>query len=376
MSQRIYLDYNATTPLSKLVKAELLRLLELDLGNPSSRHWSGTPAAEVVELSRIRVASLIGCDPTEIIFTSGGTEANNHAIKGVFFANQQKLKQPHFIISSVEHPAVTEPLRFLETLGARVTRVPVDEHGLVDPDDVRRAIEHETVLISVMLANNEVGTMQAIEEIAAIARGREILFHTDAAQAVGKIPVDVESMGIDIPSIAGHKLYAPQGIGALYVREGIELAPFMHGAGHEGGRRAGTENILEIAALGVACQEAAEWIDDTRIESLRDHFWERLQSKFGDRVHLNGHPVKRLPNTLNVSFGGIAGYELLAQLPFLAASTGSACHAGKQHLSPVLSAMGLSAERCLGAVRFSLGRSSSKEEIDMVVPALGKRLCL
>ena len=366
MSQRIYLDYNATTPLSELVKDELARLLEMDLGNPSSRHWAGTSAAEIIELSRIRVASLIGCDPTEIIFTSGGTEANNHAIKGVFFANHQRLQQPHFIISSIEHPAVTEPLRFLETIGARVTRVSVDGHGLVNPDDVQRAIEPETVLVSVMLANNEVGTIQPIEEIAAIAREHEILLHTDAAQAVGKIAVDVESMGVDLLSIAGHKLYAPQGIGALYVREGIELTPFMHGAGHEGGRRAGTENILEIAALGVACQEAAEWIDDTRIEELRDYFWQRLQGEFGERVHLNGHPNKRLPNTLNVSFDGVAGYDLLAQLPFLAASTGSACHAGKQHLSPVLTAMGLSSERCIGAVRFSLGRSTCKEEIDYV----------
>lgn len=371
MSQRIYLDYNATTPLSALVKAELMRLLELDLGNPSSRHWAGTPAAEIVELSRIRIASLIDCDPTEIIFTSGGTEANNHAIKGVFYANHQRWKQPHFIISSIEHPSITEPLRFLETLGARVTRVPVDVYGVVHPDAVRRAIEPETVLISIMFANNEVGTIQPVEEIAAIARGREILFHTDAAQAVGKIPVDVESMGVDMLSIAGHKLYAPQGIGALYVREGINLAAFMHGAGHEGGRRAGTENMLEIAALGVACQEAADWINDTRIENLREYFWQRLQMEFGERVHLNGHSTKRLPNTLNVSFSGIAGQDLLAQVPLLAASTGSACHAGKQHLSPVLSAMGLSPDRCLGAVRFSLGRSSCKEEIDQLVSALG-----
>lgn len=376
MSQRIYLDYNATTPLSGLVKAELVKLLEFDLGNPSSRHWAGTSAAEIVELSRIRVASLIGCDPTEIVFTSGGTEANNYAIKGVFFAGRQRMKQPHFIISSIEHPAVTEPLYFLETLGARVTRVPVDDCGLVDPDDVRRSVEPETVLISIMLANNEVGTIQPIEDIAAIAREHEILFHTDAAQAVGKIAVDVESMGADMLSIAGHKLYAPQGVGALYVREGIELTSFMHGAGHEGGRRAGTENILEIAALGIACQEAADWVDDAQIESLRDYFWLRLQNEFGERVHLNGHPTNRLPNTLNVSFAGVTGYDLLAQLPFLAASTGSACHAGKQHLSPVLSAMGLSSERCLGAVRFSLGRSSCKKEIEYVVSELGARLSI
>ena len=374
MSKPIYLDYNATTPLSELVKAELVRLLQLDLGNPSSRHWAGAPAAEIVELSRIRIASLIGCDPTEIIFTSGGTEANNHAIKGVFFANRHRLKQPHFIISSVEHPAVTEPLRFLETLDARVTRVPVDEYGLVDPTNVQRAIEPETVLISIMLANNEVGTIQPIEEIADIARTHGVLIHTDAAQAVGKIPVDVESMGVDMLSIAGHKLYAPQGIGALYVREGVELVPFMHGAGHEGGRRAGTENVLEVAALGVACQEAADWIDDTSIETLRNYFWERLGNELGECVKLNGHHTHRLPNTLNVSFGRVAGFDLLNQFPFLAASTGSACHAGKLHLSPILTAMGMTAERCLGAVRFSLGRSTSKQEIDSVVSAICEHL--
>lgn len=374
MSKPIYLDYNATTPLSQLVKAELVKLLQLDLGNPSSLHWAGAPAAEIVELSRIRIASLIGCDPTEIIFTSGGTEANNHAIKGVFFANRHRLKQPQFIISSVEHPAVTEPLRFLETLGARVTRVPVDEDGLVDPTDVQRAIEPETVLISIMLANNEVGTIQPIKEIADIARTHGVLIHTDAAQAVGKIPVDVESMGVDMLSIAGHKLYAPQGIGALYVREGIELSPFMHGAGHEGGRRAGTENILEVAALGVACQEAADWIDNTHLETLRDYFWERLKNELGECVKLNGHPTQRLPNTVNVSFEGVSGFDLLNQLPLLAASTGSACHAGKQHLSPVLTAMGMTAERCLGAVRFSLGRSTSKQEIDNVLSAICERI--
>jgi len=374
MNQPIYLDYNATTPLSELVKAELMRLLQLDLGNPSSRHWAGAPAAEIVELSRIRVASLIGCDPTEIIFTSGGTEANNHAIKGVFFANRHRMKQPHFIISSVEHPAVTEPLCFLETLGGRVTRVPVDAYGLVDPTNVQRAIEPETVLISIMLANNEVGTIQPIEEIAAIARTHGVLIHTDAAQAVGKSPVDVESMGVDMLSIAGHKLYAPQGIGALYVREGVEILPFMHGAGHEDGRRAGTENILEVAALGVACQEAADWIDNTHIETLRDYFWECLRNELGECVKLNGHPTQRLPNTVNVSFEGVSGFDLLNQLPLLAASTGSACHAGKQHLSPVLTAMGMTAERCLGAVRFSLGRSTSKQEIDNVLSAICERI--
>ena len=374
MNDRIYLDYNATTPLSKHVKAEIARILDTDFGNPSSVHWAGVPASELVELARIRVAELIGSDPTEIVFTSGGTEANNHAIKGVFFAKRHQVSSPHFIISSVEHPAISEPLRFLESLGARVSRLPVDSSGLVDPDDVKRAIEPETVLISIMLANNEVGTIQPIEEIAAIAREHGVLIHTDAAQAIGKIPVDVESMGVDMLYIAGHKLYAPQGIGALYVREGVVLESFMHGAGHEGGRRAGTENMLEVAALGIACQEAADWTEDERIQNLRDYFWEQFRGELADRVHLNGHPTHRLPNTLNVSFDDHVGNEILNQLPFLAASTGSACHAGKQHLSPVLTAMGLPTNRCLGAVRFSLGRFTNQRELDSVVAALRELL--
>lgn len=374
MSDRIYLDYNATTPLSKRVKDEIVRNLECNYGNPSSGHWAGSPASELVELARIRVAELIGSDPTEIVFTSGGTEANNQAIKGVYFARRHEIPNPHFVISSVEHPAVTAPLKFLESLGARVSKVLVDSFGQVDPEDVGRAIEPNTVLVSIMLANNEVGTIQPIEEIAAIAHAHGVLMHTDAAQAVGKIAVDVESMGVDMLSIAGHKLYAPQGIGALYIREGIALEPFMHGAGHEGGRRAGTENLLQVAALGVACQEATDWISDANLENLRDYFWEHLRKEIGDCVHLNGHPTQRLPNTLNVSFEGTTGYDLLNQLPFLAASTGSACHAGAQHLSPVLTAMGLAAERCVGAVRFSLGRSTSKQEIDCVVLAIRDRL--
>jgi cysteine desulfurase len=224
-----------------------------------------------------------------------------------------------------------------------------------------------TVLISIMLANNEVGSIQPIEEIASVARRRGVRLHSDAAQAVGKIPVDVESLGVDLLTIAGHKLYAPQGVGALYVREGIALEPLLHGAGHERGRRAGTENILELAGLGAACCEAMEWVSDDSIRQLRDRFWGMLREQFGDRIQLNGHPTRRIPNTLNVSVEGHTGYDVLSKLPLLAASTGSACHAGMQHLSPVLSAMGLRAERCAGAIRFSLGRETHVDELELVV---------
>lgn len=366
---RIYLDFNATTPLSVRVKDEMIEVLRTEVGNPSSSHWAGDQAKQLVTTARSRVAKLLGSQPEEIIFTSGGTEANNHAIKGIYYAKAKLIERPHFIISSVEHPAIVKPCRFLETLGARVTCLPVDSHGMIDPADVEAAIGRETVLISIMLSNNEVGTLQPIQAVSQIARRHGVLLHTDAAQAVGKITVDVEALGVDMLTLAGHKLYAPQGIGALYVRRGVQLEPFMHGAGHEDGRRAGTENILEIVGLGAACEEALDWIGDTEILELRDYCWQLLQATFGTDVSLNGSPMLRLPNTLNISFKDQSGHDLLQRLPFLAASTGSACHSGKQHLSPTLSAMGLDTARCLGAIRLSLGRSTTRTEIDKVVNA-------
>jgi cysteine desulfurase len=302
------------------------------------------------------------------VFTSGGSEANNLALKGVFFARAHKGN--HIVTTQVEHPAILAPCRFLERLGAAVTYVPVDRHGQVDPADIRKALTPQTILISVMHANNEVGTILPIAEIGAIARAHGVLFHTDAAQSVGKIATDVDELHVDLLSVAGHKLYAPKGVGALYVRRGTALEPLIHGAGHEGGRRAGTESALMAVGLGTACALARDLAPMQRIRALRDRLWQTMRQRFGDRVVLNGHPERRLPNTLNVSFVGRVGAEILDRLDGVAASTGSACHAGSVELSPVLSAMNVPPEVGMGAIRFSLGRFTTEAEIDEV----GERL--
>jgi cysteine desulfurase len=374
MTTRIYLDYNATTPLAPEVVAAMRPFLTDAFGNPSSLHWAGTPARDAVETARSQVAALLRCDPAEITFTSGGTEANNLSIKGIFFRRWLAGKSSHFIVSQIEHPAVLEPCRFVERLGATVTRLPVDSFGRVDPDDVRRAIGPATALVSIMHANNEVGTIQPIEEIARLCRERGVLFHTDAAQTVGKIPIDVESLGVDLLSVAGHKLYGPKGVGALFIREGIELEPLMHGAGHEKGRRAGTENVLEIVGLGAACELAQRWMSNTNIRDLRDQLWRLLKERFGDRVVLNGHPEYRLPNTLNVSFRDQRGSDVLASIPDVAASTGSACHAGSMVMSPVLQAMRIPEPIGHGAVRFSLGRHTTIADVEGVIEQLSTNL--
>ena len=337
-------------------------------GNPSSSHWAGTPAHTIVDTARRQVAELLGCKPAEIVFTSGGSESNNHVLKGIYFASE--VRNPHIITTSVEHPAVVEPCRFLQRLGAKITWLPVDPTGCVDPDDLAQSITADTSLISIMHANNEVGAIQPIEDCAQIAREHGIPFHTDAAQSVGKIPTRVDDLGVDFLSIAGHKLYAPKGIGALYVREGTKLEPLIHGAGHELGRRAGTESALLTAALGKACELAGDLSSMDRIRALRDQLWTGLKESCGDQVVLNGHTGRCLPNTLNVSFVGHIGHELLAQVPELAASTGSACHTGRVELSPVLIAMGISTEVGAGAVRFSLGRTTTAEEINEVIKSL------
>src|SRR3990170_3962513 len=365
VSRRIYLDFNASTPIAPEAIEAMRPFLTDHYGNPSSLHWAGMPAKDAVEKARGQVAGLLGCDPTEVVFTSGGSESNNHAIKGVFFANRNR--GDHIVTTAVEHPATIKPCRFLETLGAKVTVLPVDRYGMVDPEDVRKAITPKTILITVMHANNEVGTIEPIPEIAAIAREAGISFHTDAAQTVGKISTDVEEPGVDLLSVAGHKVYAPKGIGALYIREGTKVEPFVHGAGHEAGRRAGTENVLLAVALGAACEAARRWIGMPLVKELRDRFWNGLQEMFGEKVTLNGHPTARLPNTLNVNFVGRVGGEVLATLLGDAASTGSACHAGSVTLSPVLAAMGVPPEEGIGAVRFSLGRTTTWEELEEVL---------
>jgi cysteine desulfurase len=366
--RQVYLDYNASTPIDARVAQAMSPLLADAFGNPSSGHWAGVPARALVEEARGHVAALLGCRPGEVVLTSGGSEANNLALKGVFYARREA--GDHIVTSQAEHPAILAPCRFLERQGARVTYLRVDGTGRVDPDDVRRALTPRTILVSVMHANNEVGTIQPIAEIARIAHAQGVLVHTDAAQSVGKIETGVDALGVDLLTIAGHKLYAPKGVGALYVRSGTALEPLIHGAGHEGGRRAGTESALLAVALGEACMLASDLTPMASVQALRDAFWDSLRQRFGERVILNGHPEARLPNTLNVSFVGHVGAEVLARLEGIAASTGSACHAGRIELSPVLRAMGVAPEVGAGAIRFSLGRATSRDEIDYVVACL------
>ena len=364
----IYLDYNASTPIDPLVAAAMRPFLEDHFGNPSSGHWAAAGAKAAIEDARSNVAQLLGAEADEVVFTSGGSEANNLALKGVAWA--AKVKGGHIITSAVEHPSVLEPCRFLSQHGFKITQVPVDRTGRIDPDDVRRAITPQTILVSIMHANNEVGTIQPLAEVSRITRTHGIRLHTDAAQSVGKIATDVGTLGVDLLTIAGHKLYAPKGVGALYVRRGTPLEPLIHGAGHERGRRAGTESALLAVGLGTACDLVRDLEPMEKVRVLRDRLWQRLRAKFDHRVVLNGHAEDRLPNTLNVSFVGRVGAEILAQLEGVAASTGSACHAGRVELSPVLKAMGVPPEVGMGAIRFSLGRGTTQEEIDAVADRL------
>jgi len=367
----VYLDNNASTPIAPEVRDAMLPYLTESFGNPSSSHWAGKPAKEAVERARRQVADLLGCSPDEIVFTSGGTESNNHALKGVFFARRRR---GHIITTQIEHPAIIRPCRFLEGLGADVTYLPVDSAGLVNPGDLRDAIRPDTILVSVMYANNEVGTIEPIEAIGRVCREHGVLFHTDAAQAIGKIAAKVDDLGVDLLSIAGHKLYAPKGVGALYVREGTSIDPFMHGAGHERGRRAGTENVPLDVGLGAACALADDLGWTQALRELRDRFWLALKERFGEAVVLNGHPEQRLPNTLSVAFVGHLGADVLASMPEVAASTGSACHSGQITLSPVLEAMGVPPEVGRGTIRFSLGRDTHREQLEYAVALLGERL--
>ena len=368
---RIYLDYNASTPTAPEAAAAMQPFLSHHFGNPSSGHWAGQPAREAVETARGQVAALLGCRAEEVILTSGGSEANNHVVKGLVSATVASgTRTPHVITTAVEHPAVLEPCRVIEHLGARVTRLPVDGQGLVDPDDIRRAITPHTVLISVMHANNEVGTVQPVADIGRIAREHQVRFHSDAAQSVGKISARVDDLQVDLLSLAGHKLYAPKGIGALYVRTGVELDPLILGGGHERGQRAGTESALLASGLGAACALAVSDPCEDRLLALREHFWDGLRATFGPRIVLNGHPETRLPNTLSVAFPGQFGDDILAKLDGVAASTGSACHTGVRNTSPVLAAMGVPNEVAFGTIRFSVGRATTVAELDEVVQRL------
>jgi len=363
----IYLDHNASTPLCLEARTVMSTFLSDGYGNPSSGHWASRPAKQALEQARAKVACFLGCAAEEVIFTSGGTEANNLAILGTWFSRRRKGS--HIITSAIEHDAIRAPIRFLKRLGARVTIVPVDRYGRVDPESVHAAITDETCLISIMHANNETGVIQPIEAISKIANRAGVPMHTDAAQSAGKISVCVESLGVDMLSLAAHKMYGPKGVGALYVRHGHKLESHNHGAGHENGQRAGTESALLTAGMGAAC-EAARVGDYEDVRHLRDLFWKLLSKRFGDRVVLNGHPDHRVPNTLNVAFPEQVGADLLAQLDGVAAATGSACHAGCVDMSPVLIAMRTPIHIGMGAIRFSLGHQNTITEINSVVERL------
>ena len=365
----IYLDYNATTPIAREVAEAMAPFLNEHFGNPSSSHPYGVFAKRAVESARAQVATLLGCKAAEVAFTSGGTESDNYAIMGVAFARRKQGN--HIITSAVEHPAVMEVCRWLETQDFRVTVLPVDEYGHVDPADLERAISPDTVLVTVVHANNEVGTIEPIAELARIAHRFGALMHTDAAQSVGKIPVNVDSLGVDLLTIAGHKLYAPKGVGALYIRNGTELAKYLHGAEQEGGRRPGTENVLEIVGLGKACEVANRDLEKNMVHyrTLRDRLHQSLLKELGEEAaRLNGHPEERLPNTLSLSFRGVQANTLLAEIgEKVAASAGAACHAENIDVSAVLEAMKVPVEWAMGTVRFSTGRDTTIDEIDRAV---------
>jgi cysteine desulfurase len=367
MNKPIYLDYNGTTPHDPEVVEAMQPFLKSEFGNPSSSHWYGIKPKQAVETARRQVAGILNCRPTEVFFTSGGTESNNHAIRGV--AHRFKEKGNHIITSSFEHPAVLEVCRHLGADGFETTYLPVSEDGLVDPADVERAIRPETILITVMHANNEVGTVQPIAEISRIAKKYGIVMHTDAAQSVGKLSTDVEQLGVDLLSLAGHKVYAPKGIGALYVRPPLIPEKFCFGAGQEMGWRAGTENVLEIVGLGKACEIAQQDLEKniTRMKFLRDRLHEGLLGRTFD-IRLNGHIQLRLPNTLNISFKGIEANRILEEIGLeVAASAGAACHADSVEISYVLNAMGVPMEWAKGTIRFSVGRMTTGGEIDKTI---------
>jgi len=364
----IYLDHNATTPVDPGVLQAMLPYLRDDFGNPSSSHTLGARARNAVETARANVAALIGATPDEIIFTSGGTEASNIAIRGAVRIDGSR---GNLVTTTIEHPATEACCAFLEGEKHKVTRVETQPNGLVDPKHVDAAIDGMTALVTIIHAQNEIGTIQPVAEIATMARRRAAFTHADAAQSVGKIPVDVKKLGVDFLSIAGHKLYAPKGVGALYVRRSIELPPLLLGAGQERGRRPGTENVAFIVALGEACRIAGAMLESERqrLSELADGLFAGLQREI-PQILLVGGPSQRLPNTVNVLFPNVSGRQLLENCPRVMASTGSACHADSEKPSPVLTALGIAHDQALGAVRLSLGRATTEEDVAVAVSAL------
>ncbi|RJP58049.1 MAG: cysteine desulfurase NifS [Deltaproteobacteria bacterium] len=369
--KKIYMDHNATTPLHPEALDAMLPFLKDNFGNPSSIHWAGRGVKKYIDEAREKAADLLNADPSEIVFTGGGSEGDNLAIKGV--VNVLKKKSNHIITTQVEHPAVLTTCQYMEKRGCKVTYLPVDHDGMIDLDDLRDSITKKTVLISIMYANNETGTLFPIKEVGEIAADNGIVFHTDAVQAVGKIPVDVKDLNVDLLSLSGHKLYGPKGIGCLYVKEGRSLVPLIHGGHQEGGRRAGTENIPGIVGLGKACEIANRDMESQlkHIAKLRDRLYKGVIDKL-DHVKLNGHPVNRIPNTLNLSFEFIEGESLLLNLDLegIAVSSGSACTSGSLKPSHVLTAMDITPEIAQGSLRFSLGLGNTEEDVEYVLGVL------
>lgn len=373
MKDFIYLDHNATTPIDPAAAVSMTRIMEEEFGNPSSAYVLGARAKQKVEKAREQMAGLLFCETEEIVFTSGGSESDNMVLKGIV-----DLRRPgdfHVITSAVEHPAILNPALFLLERGVDVTVLPVDALGRIDPEDLRKAIRPHTSLISIMLANNETGTLQPLRDLSGIAREYNIPVHTDAAQAVGKLPVHVEELGVDFLTVAGHKLYGPKGVGALFIKRGQTLTPLIHGGGQERGLRSGTENTILTVGLGEACRVARSRVIEDGIHTaiLRDRLQQRLLDGI-DGLVLNGHPTERLPNTLHVSVPGLEGAKILEGLPRLMASTGAACHDRTVKLSHVLSAMAVPPEIGMGALRFSLGRSNTMDQIEEAAAMIIQRV--
>ncbi len=365
---QLYFDYNATTPVDPEVQKIMADVARDIFGNPSSAHCFGRPAALIMQSARQQVADLLRVKAEEIYFTAGGTESDNLALKGVVLPLLLKGEKPHIIISQVEHPAILESCLFLERFGAEITRLEVAADGTLAPDQVAAAIKDETVLVSLMLANNETGVIFPLPEIAAITKARGILLHTDAVQALGKIDIDVNELGVDMLSLSGHKIYAPKGVGALWVRDGVVIEPLLHGGGQEQGLRSGTENLHGMAALGCACEILSTGMTEEgrRIKGLRDEIESELDNALDRQLVFHGHRQLRVPNTISLSVPYVDGESLLAYLDLenIAVSAGSACSSGENQGSPVLHAMGVDAGLVQGALRISLGRWTSRAEVD------------
>jgi cysteine desulfurase len=365
----IYFDHNATSPLVPEVLETMLPHLQSTHGNPSCAHSQGRAARAAIEDARAQIAAFLGCAADEVVFTSGGTEANNLAIKGAAIAREERGK--HLLVGGAEHPSVSSAARFLERFGWEVEAIPVDETGQVQPAELAKRLRPDTTLVSIMTAQNVVGTINRMDELAEVLRGRGVLLHTDAAQAVGKIPAAFPFLGADLMTLASHKFYGPKGVGALIVKRGVELEPLLQGAGHEGGRRAGTENTAGIVGMAAAIDLARRTMAETgeRVVALRDALHLRLATGLSG-VLLNGHPLDRLPNTLNLSFLGVSGKAIAERVPHVLLATGPACHDRADALSPTFKAMGLGPERGGSSLRISLGRSNTWPEIEAAAETL------